>query len=142
MKKFKLSNALLLKVVLNYCKKNFNLHEDGKYTIEILDFHNMGLSYEEADLIYSHIETGDAVEFVRSWFVENRGHDVGAAAQDVVAKDIMQFFNVHYMRRHKNTPDPRIFKAIIYHLGNSVKMAMPEDAIISAVREFIENNYK
>lgn len=137
MKTVKLSNDLIYSVVLNWCKKNLNMYKD-KYTIEILDYVNMGLNDDEVDLIYSHIEKGDAVEFVRDWYINNRGYSTGSDAQKVIAQQINEYFNVHFLKVSKFSKNVKVFNAILWHLGSITELAMPEDAIIETVINFKE----
>ncbi len=140
MAKVKVTNDLINAVVLNWCSKNLKKYND-KYIIEILDFTGFTLTEEECDEIYSHIETGTAVDFVRGWFVDAKGYEVGKKAQREVAKQIQEFFNVHVLRVSKYNRDNKVFNAILYWLGHAVEMAMPEEAIIESVKDYIEEHY-
>lgn len=137
----KVTNEVISTVVSNWCEKNLKKHND-KYIIEILDFTGFNLTEQECDEIYSHIERGTEVDFVRGWFVDARGHEVGSKAQHKVAKQIQEFFNVNILRVSKYHRDQKVFNAILYWLGQVVEMAMPEDAIIESVKSYIEEYYQ
>lgn len=137
----KITNEIINTVVQNWCEKNLSKHNE-KYIVEILDFTGFDLTEQECDEIYSHIENGTAVDFVRGWFVDARGHEVGSKAQRKIAKQIHEFLNVNILRVSKYNRDPKVFSAILYWLGQAVEMAMPEDVIIESVKNYIEEHYQ
>lgn len=132
----KITNQLIQGIVKNWCKHNLTMYKD-KYTLEILDFTGFNLYVDECEEIQKHIEAGTAVDYVRKWFVDARGHEVGKKALDLVAKQIHEYMNVNVLKLNKYNSDHQVRSAITFWLSSEVELAMPEQAIIDSVNEYI-----
>lgn len=133
-----ITNKLIHGIVKNWCKHNLTMYK-GKYTLEILDFTGFNLYVDECEAIQKHIEAGTAVDYVRGWFVDARGYEVGKKALELVAKQIHEYMNVHVLKINKYNNDQQVRSAIMFWLSSEVELAMPEEAIIDSVNEYMEN---
>lgn len=134
----KITNKLIQGIVKNWCKHNLTMYKD-KYTLEILDFTGFNLYVDECEEIQKHIEAGTAVDYIREWFVDARGQEVGKKALELVAKQIHEYMNVNVLKLNKYHNDPQVRSAIMFWLSSEVELAMPEQAIIDSVNEYMEN---
>lgn len=139
-------DASINEYVQAYCKKRFDVHADGMFLIEVLDYYNFTITVEEADAVYAALEDGynNAVLYVRHWFYQGKGLEVSKEAQKIIAMEIL----TKYWRRQFNTHLPldfelvtRLHSATMYHLGQVASMLVPEAAIIDAAADYIEENY-